>query len=394
VTLDGLLGPDRIGRLLGPFASVDADLSISVEDASGNVLATAGSSPGADGNRRRVSRDLEVDGSVIGHLVVLAGPEPDAGGEAITDAADERTRSRRLIEALAEAVGASLEMLLAEATARRAAEMSQAATAERALDGGGSRLDAELALARRIQRSFVPLTSPDIPGYEIASHYEAAREVGGDFFDVFRLRSHAGRLAIVIADVTGKGIAAALLMAFARPLLHSAIDNTAAPVAALDRTNRILAQERGSALFITALCAILELRTGRLRVANAGHEPPLIVPAGDGPMRWLSDSGPLLGAFADLDLTECVTDLDEGDLVVLYTDGVTDARAVSGERFGDDRLVATVEAQRASPPVDVVRALAAAVRDYQTGMPPADDVTIVAIRRMPQKRRSRPRSTA
>jgi sigma-B regulation protein RsbU (phosphoserine phosphatase) len=272
--------------------------------------------------------------------------------------------------------------------------MSQAATAERALDGGGSRLDAELALARRIQRSFVPLTSPDIPGYEIASHYEAAREVGGDFFDVFRLRSHAGRLAIVIADVTGKGIAAALLMAFARPLLHSAIDNTAAPVAALDRTNRILAQERGSALFITALCAILELRTGRLRVANAGHEPPLIVPAGDGPMRWLSDSGPLLGAFADLDLTECVTDLDEGDLVVLYTDGVTDARAVSGERFGDDRLVATVEAQRASPPVDVVRALAAAVRDYQTGMPPADDVTIVAIRRMPRKPRSRPRSTA
>jgi sigma-B regulation protein RsbU (phosphoserine phosphatase) len=385
VTLDGLLGPDRIGRLLGPFASVDAALSISVEDAAGNVLATAGSSLGADSNRRRVSRDLEVDRSVIGRLVVLAGPEP---------AADERTRSRGLIEALAEAIGASLEMLLAEATARRAAEMSQAATAERALDGGGSRLDAELALARRIQRSFVPLTSPDIPGYEIASHYEAAREVGGDFFDVFRLRSHAGRLAIVIADVTGKGIAAALLMAFARPLLHSAIDNTAAPVAALDRTNRILAQERGSALFITALCAILELRTGRLRVANAGHEPPLIVPAADGPIRWLSDSGPLLGAFSELDLTECVTDLDEGDLVVLYTDGVTDARAVSGERFGDDRLVATVEAHRAGPPVDVVLALAAAVRDYQTGMPPADDVTIVAIRRMPRKRRSRPRSLA
>jgi phosphoserine phosphatase RsbU/P len=292
--------------------------------------------------------------------------------------------------ALANAIGSSLEMLLTQAVARRAAERAVGASAEGILDGGGSRLDAELALARRIQRSFVPLTSPDIPGYEIASHYEAAREVGGDFFDVFRLRTRAGRLAIVIADVTGKGIAAALLMAFARPLLHAAIDNTAAPVTALERTNRILVEEGGSSLFITALCAIVDLGTGRLRVGNAGHEPPLIVPAGDGPIRWLSGSGPLLGAFTQLELSECVTDLDEGDLVVLYTDGVTDARAVSGERFGDDRLVGVVEANRTSRPTDLVRALADKVRDHQTGMPPADDVTIVAIRRLPRQGRRSP----
>ena len=390
MTLDSLLGPDRLGRLLGSFASVGRDLSMSVEDAAGNVLAAAGAPVAPGDRRRRLSRDIEVDGGVIGSLIVRAGMGAGSGAgsrvETGSDTGGAGDRSTQLAEALTEALGSSLEMLLAETLARRAAERSLTAAAERAADGGGTRLDAELALARRIQRSFMPLTSPDIPGYEIASHYEAAREVGGDFFDVFRLRTRAGRLAIVIADVTGKGIAAALLMAFARPLLHAAIDHTAAPVGALERTNRILVEERGSALFITALCAIVDLSSGRLRVGNAGHEPPLIVPA-TGPIRWLSGSGPLLGAFGRLDLSECVTDLDEGDLVVLYTDGVTDARAVSGERFGDDRLVSVVEASRAGRPVDVVAALAGAVRDYQKGMPPADDVTIVAIRRLPVKGR-------
>jgi serine phosphatase RsbU (regulator of sigma subunit) len=380
VTLEDALGSDGLGRLLTAFAPIDPDVSIAIEDSQGLVLAAAGRPITAGGGRRRIRREIEVDGEIVGRVVIVAGSGAEADGAASTG----------MPAALANAIGSSLEMLLTQAVARRAAERAVGASAEGILDGGGSRLDAELALARRIQRSFVPLTSPDIPGYEIASHYEAAREVGGDFFDVFRLRTRAGRLAIVIADVTGKGIAAALLMAFARPLLHAAIDNTAAPVTALERTNRILVEEGGSSLFITALCAIVDLGTGRLRVGNAGHEPPLIVPAGDGPIRWLSGSGPLLGAFTQLELSECVTDLDEGDLVVLYTDGVTDARAVSGERFGDDRLVGVVEANRTSRPTDLVRALADKVRDHQTGMPPADDVTIVAIRRLPRQGRRSP----
>ena len=119
--------------------------------------------------------------------------------------------------------------------------------------------------AASIQRSFVPLIPPDLPGYEVATHYEPAREVGGDFFDVFRIQRRPGRLAVCIADVTGKGIAAALLMAFARPLLHAAIDHAMAPGDALERTNRILVEERRSALFITALCATIDMRAGTLR---------------------------------------------------------------------------------------------------------------------------------
>lgn len=362
-------------------------MTISIEDAAGAVLATVGAPLAPVDRRRRVRRALEADGVVAGQLVVHAGGD-SGDSDAATAAPD--ALAIRLAEVLSEAIGTSLELLLAEASARLVAEQSMAAATERGADGR-RRLDAEMALARRIQRSFVPLTSPEVPGYEIASYYEAAREVGGDFFDIFRLRARSSRLAIVIADVTGKGIAAALLMSFARPLIHAAIDHAEAPVVALERTNRILVEERGSALFITALCAILDIRTGRLQVGNAGHEPPLIVPGDDSRIRWLEGSGPLLGAFNRLDLTECLTEVGVGDLIVFYTDGVTDARAASGERFGDDRLVATVEGSRTGTAADVVNALAAAVRDHQTGMPPADDITIVAIRRVP-KRRRRPRS--
>jgi serine phosphatase RsbU (regulator of sigma subunit) len=382
MTLNTVLGPDRLDRIFGPLAAIDPSLTISLEDNSGTVVASVGAAVRAHDRRRQVSRTIAAEGSPAGTLVVRAGPATGISAEGSGQETIER-----VVDALAESIGASLDLLMAEAVARQTAERAVIAAADRAADDGGSRIDAELALARRIQRSFVPLTSPSVPGYEIASHYEAAREVGGDFFDVFRLRGHSGRLAIVIADVTGKGIAAALLMAFARPVLHAAIDNMATPVGALDRTNRILVEERGAALFITALCSILEIRAGRLHHANAGHEPPLIVPAGDGPIRWLAGSGPLLGAFHDLGLTECVTDIAEGDLVVLYTDGVTDARAASGERFGDDRLVEVVEANRAKRPADVVVALAAAVREHQTGMPPADDVTIVALRRLVRRHR-------
>ena len=190
------------------------------------------------------------------------------------------------------------------------------------------------------------LVAPEVPGYELASHYEAAREVGGDFFDLFRMRRRGRPLSVVIADVSGKGIAAALLMAFSRPLLHAAVDNTAGPAEALERTNRILVQERRSSLFITALCATLALPTGRLRLANAGHEPPLIIPGDGSPILPVDVEGPLLGAFGSLGLFEAEVELGGGDVVLFYTDGVTDARSATGERFEEERLLAAIEAAR------------------------------------------------
>ena len=245
------------------------------------------------------------------------------------------------------------------------------------------RLDEELAHGRRLQRSFVSLVAPEVPGFDVASHYEAAREVGGDFFDLFRLRRRGRPLSVVIADVTGKGIAAALLMAFSRPLLHAAIDHTTGPAAALERTNRILVDERRSSLFITALCARIDVRTGHLCVANAGHEPPLIVRADGSPIECLLGSGPLIGAFPHLDLPEVGTDLEPGDLVLLYTDGVTDARSADGERFDEWRLFEAVEGVRGGTAREVIDAVAGAVDRFQGPVEPADDITIVAIRRLP-----------
>jgi sigma-B regulation protein RsbU (phosphoserine phosphatase) len=333
-------------------------VAITVEDMDGRVIASSGApAPGSEGPVESVQE-------------IRCGPGKAAVGRVVGRGSGP----------IVEAVVASLTNALA----------ALAGTTHDHHPGGSAahRLEAELALSRRIQRSLIPLTPPELRGFEVATYYEAAREVGGDFFDIFPLRDRAGRAGIVIADVTGKGIAAALLMAFARPLMRSALDQARDPVAAVERTNRILVEERRSSLFITALAAVLDLRTHVLRVANAGHEPPLVVPGDPArPVRWLTGSGPLLGAFATLGLGPCEVQLAPGDLVVLYTDGVTDTRAASGERFGDDRLLAVVEEARGGSARHVVDALVASTHGFQANQPAADDVTIVAIRREAPARR-------
>ncbi len=366
------LGLARLGSIVAPFDGVAADgsggagISLAIEDPDGRVLAVAGP-PGTRGTDIEVHRTIEVGGRAIGRVV----------GRGTTD--------RALLEALVGSVVAGLAALgeLSDETIARSD--TAAATA--------GRLEAELALGRRIQRSLIPLVPPTIPGYEVASHYEAAREVGGDFFDVFRVRGRAGRVAICIADVTGKGVAAALLMAFTRPLLRAAVDHLQTPAAALEQTNRILVDERRAALFITALCATVELRQGIVRLANAGHEPPLLVPADGGPISWLEGNAPLLGAFARLELVEQVIQLAPGDLIVFYTDGVTDAQAPSGLRFGDQRLLEALESARGGSASDAVEAVCGAYHRFQAEEPNADDVAIVALRRAPRRRSVRDSAT-
>ena len=357
--------PDgRLRAIVEPYGNAGGEVAISIQDAAGRIVAAAG--------------------SVSGERAVTARREILAG-DAVVGRVDGRGTIGRallvaIVDSIATAAGAIMESL--------AADGARAAAAGRS-DANIDRIEAELALGRQIQRSFVPLIPPDLPGYEVATQYEPAREVGGDFFDVFRIQRRQGRLAVCIADVTGKGIAAALLMAFARPLLHAAIDHALAPGDALERTNRILVEERRSALFITALCATIDMRAGMLRLANAGHEPPLLLRSGDDEPAWLEASGPLLGAYRRLDLTECTIALEPGDLVLLYTDGVTDAQAADGERFGEARLVEAVRSAPSRAAADVVGAVCDAYHLFQGEMPAADDVTMVAIRRLPRAGRTR-----
>ena len=360
------LGRIDLAVVVAPFQALGDHLRIAIEDANGRHLA---------GAPRPADVPDETAGLIYSHgelagRIVLYGP------------------------------GAATEVARAAASALGAALSAAASGAVEGAPGDDPvatrRLEEELANGRRLQRGFVSLVPPEVPGYDIASYYEAAREVGGDFFDLFRLRRRGRPLSIVIADVTGKGIAAALVMAFSRPLLHAAIDHTPGPAAALERTNRILVGERRTTLFITALCARLDVRTGVLRMANAGHEPPLFVPGDGSPPGLVLGSGPLLGAFGALDVPEVEAFMSPGDMVLFYTDGVTDARSPTGERFDDARLLHAVERGRGGTAHDLVREISESVSRFAEGAEPADDITIVAVgrHRLGAQSGPRPRSVA
>ena len=343
--------------VLRPFDELAGRVSVSVEDAEGRCLAMSAPAVHPEACVSRAA-PIRVHDEVAG-LVIATGAEDD---------------------------GAILAAAAGSLAAALSAAVATAADADHGPGGvSAAQLDEELAHGRRLQRSFVSLVPPDVPGYEIATHYEAAREIGGDFFDLFRLRRRGRPLSLVIADVTGKGIAAALLMAFARPLLHAAIDHTTTPAAALDRTNAILVGERRTSLFITALCGRLDLPTGHFQLANAGHEPPLHIPADGGPPSLVLGSGALLGAFPDIDVPPVDWHLGRGDTALLYTDGVTDARAPSGERFDERGLLEAIERSRGGSARDLIDGISDALERFVAGAEPADDITMVALRRSPDR---------
>ena len=153
----------------------------------------------------------------------------------------------------------------------------------------------DLAFARRIQLNLMPTDLPVPPGWEIATAYRAARTVGGDFYDVYSLPSAASTLGLVVADVTGKGLPAALMMAFSRAVMRSAAYNGSGPADALRRTNRVLVRDARTGLFVTALVARLDVDSGRLRYANAGHEFPLLRRRGSRRVREVRAPGAMVG---------------------------------------------------------------------------------------------------
>jgi sigma-B regulation protein RsbU (phosphoserine phosphatase) len=183
--------------------------------------------------------------------------------------------------------------------------------------------------------------------------------------------------------VSGKGIAAALLMAFVRPIMRTALDRSGDPVEALVRTNRILVEERPTGLFVTVLAGTLDLDTGELVYANAGHEPPLLVPAGSGTPRWIEGHGTLIGAFRDPGLERCSVEVERGGRLLLYTDGITDAVSPAGERAGEERLRAAAAASRDGTAGETVRGIIDSVVEFQDEADPADDLALLVLRRLP-----------
>jgi len=249
-------------------------------------------------------------------------------------------------------------------------------------------MEQELEIGRKIQLSLLPAAPSGIPGWELAAYYQAAREVGGDFYDFFPLPPGSRDLGLVIADVTGKGVPAALFMVQASTMIRTIARTGSGPSATLEQVNQMALQNRQPAVYVTAVYAVLDTETGHMAYTNAGHCPPLWVEAGTGRCQELDGRGVILGALNETELAsygivleERQVDLQAGDLVVFYTDGVTEALNGEGELFGNARLASTVEAQAGASAQAVLEAIVAAVRAFTGDSPQSDDLTLFVVRR-------------
>ncbi len=241
-------------------------------------------------------------------------------------------------------------------------------------------LEHELDLAREIQKSFLPNSCPTVPGYQIAAAWRSARRVGGDFYDFMLLAN--GNVGIAIADVADKGVPAALFMALSRTLMRATSMSGRTPSDALRRTNTLIISDARSDLFVTMFYGLLHPRSGNFTYANAGHNPPLWLNARAGSVQRLLEHGMAVGVVQDLPLSEYTIQLEPGDVLVLYTDGVTEALNVEGEEYGVERLEQVMQAYADRTSEEIVAMIEAAVDEFVGNEPPFDDFTLVVLKRV------------
>ena len=233
----------------------------------------------------------------------------------------------------------------------------------------------ELKMAHDIQNKLLPTRPPAIPGFRIAGRALAARNVGGDYYDYYPA---GGRYAICLGDVSGKGMPAALLMAYTQATVRgqTLVDSSAARC--IERSNELLYQITDSDKFVTLFFALLDPAGRRLHYTNAGHNPPILL--SDKEAQPLDVGGPVLSILASIPYQEAQLDLHSGDLLVIYSDGFSEAMNRRFEEFGEERLLEVVTAARDSSPEEVIERSFEAVRQYSGGAPQTDDMTMVALK--------------
>lgn len=242
------------------------------------------------------------------------------------------------------------------------------------------RLDAELGAARAILLRLLPDAPADCPGYELAAVQEPCHEVGGDLYDTVPLPD--GRLALVMGDVAGKGLGAALLVSSLMPALHLLLEESLEPAPLIQRLNRQLFRTTDAERFVTLFLGLLDPVSGRVAYVNAGHSPPLVI-AADGQGRALPPTGLPVGAFEDIPFKAGEVTLAPGDLLALYSDGVTEATAAgdADDEYGTPRLQELLQRERARPAADIVASVRADLARFSGDVPAADDITLVVVRR-------------
>ena len=248
-----------------------------------------------------------------------------------------------------------------------------------------ARLQQELDVAHTIQASFLPDGSPNIPGCSVATHWQAARQVGGDFYDFLPLNDD--KWGVVIADVADKGVPAALFMALSRTILRTVAFNREDPAHVLMRANEIIAREARSDLFVTVFYGIWDPTTERFTYANAGHNPPLLLQP-NGSFQPLPGNGIALGILPDIQMQSRSMALRPGETIILYTDGVTEALNEDFDEFGLERLQVAARAAARRPVPDIVRHITTSIRDHTGQTPQFDDMTLIILKRQTMQPRA------
>jgi len=242
-------------------------------------------------------------------------------------------------------------------------------------------LENELELAQTVQRALLPQEVPDIPGLEIAAFSRPAQIVGGDCFDFIDVAE--GLHCLAIADVAGHGVSASLQMASIQTMLRAIASLNRSPAEVMQQVHRLFIHNIRFTTFVTCFLGAFDSTTKVLTYCNAGHNPPIVLGGRKGGKRsivWLEPTGAALGLIEEAEFQEKTLDLHEEDLLVMYTDGITEAAGADNEEFGSERLAATTDRFRQSAPKEVVRAIRESVENFVGGTPLADDTTVVVCR--------------
>ena len=242
------------------------------------------------------------------------------------------------------------------------------------------RVQRELEMAHSIQRELLPTDFPVLDGYEVAVHWESAYEVAGDFYDCF-ITADSAAMGVVVADVSGKGVPAALFMAVARSLIRASAFATDSPEAALRQANQLILKDAGSSgMFVTAYHAMFSA-DGRMLCVNAGHNEPLLWRASTGDLEWLPRGGRALGWFEELPIQTHQYQLEVGDMVVFYTDGLTEAENATQTPYGNEQLEQVIRfAAKRSNAATLKKFILQSVKNHVGDIPPFDDHTLVIVR--------------
>lgn len=236
----------------------------------------------------------------------------------------------------------------------------------------------ELEIARGIQQRLLPQTAPKIEGMDLAAHNEPAREVGGDFYDFIPVMED--NLGLVIADVSGKGMPAAMFMGLSRTIIRASATGDPAATNAIKQANELICRDSTSGMFVTLFYAVLNTRWKRLRYVNAGHNPPMVFRKGSDEPIFLRAKGIALGVAHEIDLQELSIDLASGDTLVMYTDGITEAINEQEEAFGLERLIQVILSCRGWSSQAIIDQVQQEVISFAGSQPQFDDITLMILK--------------